>query len=111
VSKPKPCSIERTSRSVIERKLLTALDDETRVAILATKQDLEDMIAALYGYEIADVKLKNKNNPDDYTGAVISWENHLRRRRELADDMTQLLKEAFPTTQPHENTDSNDPRT
>lgn len=82
--KSKPCSVERTTKQVIEHKLLAALDDETKVAILASKQDLEDMIAALYGYELAERK-----------GNVLSWEAHMKRRKELADGMSQLLKEAF----------------
>jgi hypothetical protein len=86
MSEKTKCTVERTSRSVIEHKLLAALDDDSgRVAILATKQDLEDMIAALYGYELAERK-----------GNVLTWEAHVKRRKELADDMSQLLKEAFP---------------
>jgi hypothetical protein len=80
------CTVELTSRSVIERKLLAAINDESKVAILATKQDLEDMIAALYGYELAVTR-----------GNVLSWQAHVERRKSLARDMEQLLKEAFPT--------------
>lgn len=82
-----PCLVERTHRSVIEHKLLTALDDESKVAILATKQDLEDMIAALCGYEIGEMR-----------GNVLTWEAHMKRRKDLADGMKQLLHEAFPPT-------------
>lgn len=81
-----PCSVERTSRSVIEKKLLAALDDGDKVAILASKQDLEDMIAALCGYELAEQH-----------GKVLSWESYRRRCKSLSDDMTQLLHEAFPS--------------
>lgn len=79
------CSVERTTRSVIEHKLLTALEDENTVAALLSKQDIEDMIAALYGYELGERK-----------GNVLSWEAHMKRRKELADSMSQLLREAFP---------------
>ena len=82
---PATCSVERTPRSVIEKKLLTALGDESCVAILATKQDLEDMIAALCGYELGTWK-----------GNVLSWEDYRKRCRSLSNDMTQLLHEAFP---------------
>lgn len=82
--KSNPCSVERTTKQVIEHKLLAALDDETKVAILASKQDLEDMIAALYGYELVERK-----------GNVLSWEAHMKRRKDLADGMSQLLREAF----------------
>jgi len=77
-------SVERTTRNVIERKLLSAMNDETKVAIIATKQDLEDMIAALYGYEIGE-----------WNGNTLSWADHMKRRKDLAAGMTQLLREAF----------------
>jgi len=80
------CSVKKTSRQVIERKLLTALGDESSVAILATKQDLEDMIASLYGYKLAITK-----------GNIVSWEAHNNRCKSLADDLSQLLREAFPS--------------
>ena len=83
--RPATCSVERTPRSVIEKKLLAALDDGDKVAILASKQDLEDMIAALCGYELAE-----------WHGKVLSWEAYRKRCRSLSDDMTQLLHEAFP---------------
>lgn len=39
--------VEHTSRSVIENKLLVALmNDDSKIAILATKQDLDMFIAA-----------------------------------------------------------------
>lgn len=82
-----PNTVELTSRKVIERKLLTALEEGNQVAILASKQDLEDMIAALYGYELGEWIGSN----------TLSWEAHLKRRRALADGMAQLLKEAFST--------------
>ena len=81
--------MERTHRNVIERKLLTALEDDNTVAALLSRQDLEDMIAALYGYELGE-----------RTGNVLSWEAQ-KRRKELADSMSQLLREAFPTSSQH----------
>lgn len=71
-------------RSVIEHKLLTALEDENTVAVILSRQDLEDMIAALSGYELAE----RKEN-------VLSWEAYLKRRKGLAESMKQLLREAF----------------
>lgn len=85
----RPCSVEMTSRQVIEHKLLTALDDSNTVAALFSKQDLECIIAALYGHELGDRK-----------GKVLSWEAHMKRRKELADSMSQLLREAFPPNAP-----------
>jgi hypothetical protein len=79
-----PNTIERTSRRVIERKLLEALSDESKVAILATEQDLRDMIHALECWQCV-------NNS-------AGW----RRRNDLLAGMNQLLREAFPIkeTQP-----------
>lgn len=74
--KENPNKIERTSRTVIEKKLLTALDEENKVAILATKQDLEDMICALM----------------DQQPSIIEYQ----RRKDLAAGMSQLLLEAYP---------------
>lgn len=76
-----PCSVERTSRSVIEHKLLTALSGD-QVAILATKQDLEDLIVALTQY--------------DFVKCLPRWEAHKKRCKDLAEGMRQLLREAFP---------------
>lgn len=44
------CSVEQTTRQVIEAKLLTALNDSNVVAILASQEDLCIMIAALSRY-------------------------------------------------------------
>lgn len=79
-SHDQPCSVERTQRTVIERKLLAALEGGRTVAILASKQDLEDMIAALYGVR---------------TGNLLAWAAQKKRRKDLADGMSQLLREAF----------------
>lgn len=66
-----PCSVEFTGRQVIEKKLLTALAEDGTVAIIANKDDLEVMVAALSKYR------------------------H-RRADELAKGMKQLLDAAFP---------------
>ena len=82
--KNEPNTVVPASRQVIERKVLAVLDDENKVAIIASKQDLEDLIAALSGYEIGVTN-----------GNIVSWEAYGKRRVELRDGMKQLLKEAF----------------
>lgn len=74
-----PNTIERTSRSVIENKLLTALQEGDCVAALFTKQDLEALISAL---AIAET-FKTQNTP--------KW-------NEMRLSFEQLHKEAFPAT-------------
>lgn len=80
-----PNKVELTSRQVIEHKLLTALEDGGTVAILASEQDLQDMIAALYGYKLGVTD-----------GNILSWQAHNDRCKNLAEGLEQLLKEAFP---------------
>lgn len=70
--------VEQTTRNVIEKKLLTALEDDSVVAALLTQQDLECMIDAFrvalsYGLEIRDY----------------------RRVQELERGLRRLWKEAF----------------
>jgi hypothetical protein len=43
------CKVEVTSRQVIENKLLIALNDESKVALVLSKQDIEDLIGGLSG--------------------------------------------------------------
>jgi enolase len=43
-----PNKVIQSSREVLEHKLLTALDDEGTVAILASKEDLDLLIEALH---------------------------------------------------------------
>lgn len=82
----KRCEVKRVKRSVIEGKLLAALEsDSGQVAIIATEQDLRDMHAALCGYKLSVTR-----------GKTISWEAHERRCKELAQDIKQLLDQAFP---------------
>lgn len=74
--KTTPCSVELTSRSVIEHKLLTALEDGNTVAALFSKQDLEDLVFACKLWPMRDSR------------AI--------RLRSLQSGMEQLLMEAFP---------------
>jgi hypothetical protein len=46
-NKKGPCTVERTDRRVIEKRLLDGLSDGEHVAILASKQDLNLLIDAL----------------------------------------------------------------
>lgn len=74
-SSPTPCSVERTSRDVIEHKLLTALE-EGGVAALLSKQDLEDLVFACKLWPMRD--------------------GRATRLASLRRGMEQLLSEAFP---------------
>ena len=78
-SSPAPCSVERTTRDVIEHKLLTALEDGGVAAILS-KQDLEDLVFACNMWPMRDGRATRLGN--------------LRR------GMEQLLREAFPPNDP-----------
>lgn len=69
--------LDFTELEVVQKKLLTALNDETKVALLLEKGDLEDLIDAC-----------EKWMPSDY--------RRLRRLRYLANGMRRLLSEAFP---------------
>lgn len=62
----------QSTRKVLERKLLTALNDETRVAILATCEDLDLLILAL-------------------------GDSTRQRARQYAEDLKKLRDAAFPT--------------
>ena len=81
----KPNKIIPTSRSVIEGKLLAALEDGNTVAILLSKQDCDDMHAALCGYAIGETK-----------GGILTWQAFVDRCKNLAEGIDQLRKEAFP---------------
>lgn len=67
--------VEHTSREVIENKLLTALEDGG-VAVICSKQDLEDLVFACNLWLMRDGRATRLGN--------------LRR------GMEQLLREAFP---------------
>ena len=67
-------TVERVHHTVIEKQLLTALDDKTRVAILLSKEELEDMIVAAQS-----TAFKLQSN----------------RLKFLAEGMRQLYNEAF----------------
>lgn len=66
--------VETVSREVIEKKLLTSLDDGAHVAIVLGKEELDTLIQAL---EIAD---------DETTGYQF---------RRQSNDLVRLRKEAF----------------
>ena len=76
----RPCSVENAIRQVIEKKLLAALDDADRVAILASKQDLDDLIWAIHR-----------------SLAQADWDKvRMERMYELLAGIRQLSSEAFP---------------
>jgi hypothetical protein len=74
-----PCSIEYTSRRVIEHKLLDSIASGSHVAILASRQDLEDLIHAC-----DERACKMGTHPSGV------------RSLDLAEGMRQLYREAFP---------------
>jgi len=69
--KQESCSVSSARREVIENKLLAALDDESKVAILATEIDLILFIKAMAFFDTPD-------------------------SREMAKDLLQLKRAAFP---------------
>ena len=81
-----PCSVERTTRDVIEHKLLAALEDGGVAAILS-QQDLEDLVFACNLWPMRDGRATRLGN--------------LRR------GMEQLLREAFPPNGLHERPGAN----
>lgn len=74
---PSPCSVSAVKRQVIENKLLAALDDRGKVAILATEEDLEIIITALLLAESNRVVISSKY-------------------KEMRADLEQLRSAAFP---------------
>ena len=72
------CTVQRVSRQVIEHRLLTALE-EGGVAAILSEQNLEDLINACE--ERADRYARQPKGV---------------RCQHLADDMKQLMCEAFP---------------
>jgi hypothetical protein len=80
---PNPLTIEHTQKQVIENKLLAALDNEGKVAILASEQDLKDFMFAF-----------------DFTAGNACYSSpemveRLKRVRRFSADMTQLYNAAF----------------
>lgn len=71
------CSVVPTSRSVLEHKLLSALDDSSKVAILATKEDLDLFIHALEDFRVQ------------------GFPSFRERATTFANDLRQLRAEAF----------------
>ncbi len=54
-----PNKVELVNHAVIERQLLTHLSDKSKVAILATEEDLDHLISALICHEM------RPNEPSD----------------------------------------------
>jgi hypothetical protein len=50
-TKTKPCFEQHVPREVIKHRLLAALDDKDKVALITSEADLEMLIAALGQYE------------------------------------------------------------
>jgi hypothetical protein len=71
-----PCSVESVNRQVIENQLLTSLCDKSKVAILATEEDLTLLIGAL--------KCVSCHDPA------------ARAAKEMCADLQQLKAAAFP---------------
>ena len=69
-----PCKVIQSSRTVIANKLLAALDDDDKVAILATEIDLNILIEALN-----DLWIKKGRD----------------KAHTLAQDLAQLRRAAF----------------
>jgi len=69
------CDVVQSSRTVIANKLLAAIDDDDKVAILATEADLNTFIEALN-----EMASRAPSRP---------------RFHSLAKDLAQLKKEAF----------------
>lgn len=76
-----------SSRSIIENKLLTALNDDSCVAILATKDDLDVLIEAL--------EFAGSIRAPDRNGQFHDIEP-VARARALATDYKALRQAAFP---------------
>lgn len=68
-----PVSFELASRQVIQDRLLAALDDKSKVAVLLTKEDLQILIRALAPID---------RQPE----------------RQFCQDLQSLLDAAFPIT-------------
>jgi hypothetical protein len=70
------CTVEKTSRQVIENQLLSSLEDKSKVALLCTREDLDILISA--------VRLSS-GNPKALSA---KWQ-------EFAADLIELRKAAF----------------
>jgi hypothetical protein len=76
---PNPLTVESTSRQVIERKLLAALDDKGKVAILATQADLDDIVF-VFDLALSNVPIEPERG---------------KRLAEYVEDIRRLRQEAF----------------
>ena len=72
-----PLSVEPTTREVIASQLLTELNDKGKVAILATKENLDDLIAA-FEDSIGHGPVKDE--------VRLQWIEDLRSLRTVCDD-------------------------
>jgi len=76
--------IEKTTRPVIERQLLNSLEDKSKVAILATVEDLDVLIYALGALEAFRASAVERPH------SIIT-----ERVEELRDGLQRLRAEAF----------------
>ena len=72
-------TIEHTPRQVIEKKLLAALDDHGKVAILATQSDLDDLVF-VFDLALSNVPIEPERG---------------KRLSEYVEDIRRLRAEAF----------------
>lgn len=86
MTEPAELTVERVRRAVLEGKILEVLEDRDTVALLATQQDLEDIMLALAFYAAER----------DATGMAVRA--RAVRCRALADDLLRLNHEAFGQT-------------
>jgi len=70
----KPCKIVKSSREIIEKKLLVSITDPGTVACILSKHDLNTLIVALNLF------------PSEYRS---------ERHKSLLQDLKQLRREAF----------------
>lgn len=86
-----PAKVVRTTREVIEHKLLDSLSDEGVVAICASKEDLDALIYALdkiaTGKYVAETDWHDFHNADEAARQL--------RAKEFCAGLKQLRHEAF----------------
>lgn len=74
----------RVEREVIDEKLLVALDDGAKVAILASEEDLDTIIHCIN--RTCDANPDNRN-----TNGLPGW----IKQKQLLEDLQELRKQAF----------------
>ena len=85
---PSKCAVEFGGREVIESKLLAALNDENKVAVLLERTDIDHLIYILEFYETAA--------GSSHSGRRARW------AATMADDLNQLRTAAFGRAQPQD---------